>query len=532
VTSLASKARAQYTTAAAGPYTGGQVVGGSSVDPTSVDPTSASYGPVSGGYGANGGASGGYTTSCSGAITATFNWTGIAPAPQSAIVVETSSVFASADCYGYQAHGPPSAACADGMGDTATINTSYPPHNSQEVMSGSVSRTRYTNQGGQTITLTCSPSASAYTPNGTESHADVAYSAAVYPVIISPGGATSDGNGGYDILVGQHCAPTLSPPPPGCTYSNYQWSVTGTTFQTWSADTPAVGGNSYNPDASYYVGGPGPLNVATPSWYWNNMSSAGGGNSTTKTVSCAATVTPPAGQGSAFIVTATQPITVWNPIWNCTGIGGEVKVDTSDPVGNGTDYWLYAGPTPAELKPNFVTVDGVPIGRGMTWNAAVAAPSAPVAFGNGSLEVVQIIEELNEDYVTKIFGISNTHNDPLDNQEGLDTSWPYGWVQTTPDYLSGDSPDLCVSNPSSITSADMDITFEDYLMYAAPGSVQYVPLGYYVWTADGSATIPSTNNWANFANPAGTVTDSNEYKNYLPGNSFPMWTQIDTAVSY
>jgi hypothetical protein len=111
VTSLASKARAQYTTAPAGPYTGGQVVGGSS-----VDPTSASYGPVSGGYGANGGASAGVTASCSGAITATFNWTGIAPAPQSAIVVETSSVFASADCYGYQAHGPPSAACADGIG--------------------------------------------------------------------------------------------------------------------------------------------------------------------------------------------------------------------------------------------------------------------------------------------------------------------------------------------------------------------------------------------------------------------------------
>jgi hypothetical protein len=510
VTSLASKARAQYTTAPAGPYTGGQVVGGSS-----VDPTSASYGPVSGGYGANGGASGGYTTSCSGAITATFNWTGIAPAPQSAIVVETSSVFASADCYGYQAHGPPSAACADGMGDTATINTSYPPHDSQEVMSGSVSRTRYTNQGGQTITLTCSPSASAYTPNGTESKADVAYSAAVYPVIISPGGATPDGNGGYVILVGQHCASTLSPPPPGCTYSNYQWSVTGTTFQSWSVG-PNASGQAQG--MTTLISGPGSLNVAAPSWYWNDLSS-GQGNSTTETISCSATVTPPAGEGSAFTVTATQKVNVWTPVWSCTETGGDVQVSI-DPNNNPYNYyWLWAGP-----------LAGASSTGGMAWYANVSAPAAPVEFGAGSLFMVQLI--IPEMSYTQ-FPLTEPPTSfvwSTNGQEGLDTSDPYPWVQQPPQYttyFAGDAPGIPLNNMYSASLGDQ---FEDYLMYTPPSSAQPVPVAHFVWTTNGNATLPSSGNWAKL-DPAGTVTPSGTGSKFLPQNSFPAWMQNNAVAN-
>ncbi len=380
-------------------------------------PTSASYGPVSGGYGANGGAAGKVTASCSGAITTTFNWTGLGPAPQSAIVVETSSVFASADCYGYPAHGPPSAACADGMGDTATINTSYPPHDSQEVMSGSASRTRCTNQGGQTITLTCSPSASALTPNGPTSHADVAYSATVSPITIDPAGATPDGSGGYDILVGQHCAPTLQGIPPG-EGSNYQWSVTGTTFQSWTV--------SGDQSQAVLVNGPGALNNATPSWYWNDLSQS------TETVTCTATVTPPTSEGSPFSVTATQQLTVMVPFVDASALGGYMSVAYG---GNG--YYLQASP-----DPNKANARG-----GMDFDAVVFTPSSP-AFGDGQVEMVQIAIP-NESYVKYSTGANDP--DPENNQVGLDTAYPYGGnVTSEPNqFRTQDSPHLILQSGST-----------------------------------------------------------------------------------
>jgi hypothetical protein len=507
VTSLASKAHAQYTTAPTGPYTGGQVIGGSS-----VDPTSASYGPVSGGYGANGGASGGTTTSCSGAITATFNWTGIAPAPQSAIVVETSTVFASADCYGYQAHGPPSAACADGMGDTATINTSYPPHNSQEVMSGSVSRTRYTNQGGQTITLNCSPSASAYTPNGPASHADVAYSAAVYPVTISPGGATSDGYGGYDILVGQHCAPTLSPPPPGCTYSNYQWSVTGTPFQKWTV--------SADQSQATLATGPGATNVASPSWYWTEL------NQTTETITCTATVTPPTGEGSAFTVTATQKVTVMVPFVQASGTAGYMSV----PQG-GNLFYLNASPKTQITR------------GGMDFDAVVVTPTSP-AFGDGQVQMVQIAIP-NESYVVYSTGVNDP--DPENNHTGLDTGYPYGNTPQNPnggvvvteptEFQTQDSPHLLLQNGTLpiASSATMTHQFQDTLMYQPPNG-QWVPVATFTWGTNGNATIPSTDNWGNYPSgqsppyySAGTVSPSGLF---TLSDQFPTWVAIDKFPTF
>jgi hypothetical protein len=334
---------------------------------TGTTPSSKPYGPVTGGYGAKGGTKShneyvSLAAQCSGAITTTFTWSGLSPAPQSTIIQETCNVSCSADSYGYQTNGPPSAAAADGMGDTASItDTKVNVPNSQETMAGSAGRTRYTvNNGGQSISLSCSPSASAYTPNGTESHADVAYSAAVYPVIISPGGATSDGNGGYDILVGQHCAPTLSPPPPGCTYSNYQWSVTGTTFQSWTV--------SADQSQAVLVNGSGALNVTSPSWYWNDLSR------TSETITCTATLTPPAGEGSAFSVTATQQVNVMVPMFDGEAFGGYMKVN---PISGG--YYLQAVKSPQDTEN-----DG-----GMEFQGFVETPTSP-AFGQGELELVQI----------------------------------------------------------------------------------------------------------------------------------------------
>ena len=107
------------------------------------------------------------------------------------------------------------------------------------------------------------------------------YTAAAYPVnaSISLTGTTTDSSGNLDILIGQHCSASLSVTgmPQGFTVTGWQWSVTGPTFQTWSADTPAVNGNLYNPDASYYVDGAGPMTIANPGWYWHEI-----GNDTSK----------------------------------------------------------------------------------------------------------------------------------------------------------------------------------------------------------------------------------------------------------
>lgn len=193
----------------------------------------------------------------------------------------------------------------------------------------------------------------------------------VFPVNINLAGAAPDSSGNLNILVGQHCSASLVGIPSSCTVSSYQWSVSGTTFQTWSADTPAVGGNSYNGDASYEVDGPGPLTNSTAGWYWNDI------RQTPETVSCTATVTPPAGQGSAFTVTVTQKVTVMVPLWTCKGVGGNMQVNTVIPVGNRTDFWLHAGPTAGSVETG-----------GMDWYATVTPPLG-TSFGAGSLEMVQ-----------------------------------------------------------------------------------------------------------------------------------------------
>ncbi len=346
----------------------------------------------------------------------------------------------------------------------------------------------------------------------------------VYPVYISLSGPVQDSSGNSDILVGQSCTASLVGIPSGYSVSNYQWSVSGTTFQTWSADTPPfpiiVGGvqigiTGENPDATYEVDGPGPLTNPTAGWYWNDLGD-GNGKSYQETVSCTATVTPPAGQGSAFTVSATQPVTVWTPKWTCTGTGASVIVNNTYISGSG--FWLHAGPGP--LDPGII--------NGMTWNANLWPPPSPVPFGTGSSAMVQIITSFDIGATTNAI-IPLPVYFPTDGQTGLDNVWPYPWYTSAPNltngmyYESGDSPGVGVDGDKS---AHDNESFDDYLMYCPPGSVQYVPLAKFIWSADMSATLPATGNWINFTGSAGTVTDAQKAGQFLPSNEFPSWTQI------
>ena len=326
--------------------------------------------------------------------------------------------------------------------------------------------------------------------------------------------------------MGQHCTASLSGIPSALLNNTanppiYQWGVTGTTFQTWSADTPPfpitvgtvqIGITGANPDATYEVDGPGPLTNPTAGWYWNDLAK-GNGNSTQETVSCTATVTPPTGQGAAFTVTATTPITVWTPVWTGTGEGASVVVNNKYQP---PDFWLYAGPGPQDF-----------LFHGITWRASLAPPPAPVGFGTGSLAIVQIITGIDAGFTSNTTPAISFPG-PFNGQTGLDHVWPYGWTNSTPNtggttYESGDSPGIKVTN--AISAHDND-SFVDYLMYCPPSSAQYVPVAKYIWSANMGASLLATGNWINFTGTAGTVTDAQRTGSFLPSNEFPSWTQI------
>jgi hypothetical protein len=337
---------------------------------------------------------------------------------------------------------------------------------------------------GASFSVSCSPAASFTGVTGTEGSIDgealVQASAIAYPITINPGGATKDSSGNYDILIGQKCSPLLVGIPLNCTVSNYSWSVSGTTFQSWVADN----------NSATYTANPNPNTAVYPSWYWDDTDMA------TETVTCTATVTPPAGQGAPFPITVTQKVNVYVPGWSCSGTGGTMQINSSYDLGNGTDLYLYAGPA-----------SGSTTGSGMDWLASVSAPAAPVSFGTGVLEMVQT-EIPNSTYVsTTGIGYKRSNN----GQQGLDTSYPYPWLQSPapPSYESNDSPGIDLTVISA-ASAQLQYQFVACLMYKPPGSSQFVPLATYSWSTPASSTGPIS--------PPGTTP-------FTKSNAFPSWSQ-------
>ncbi|MGI4789482.1 MAG: hypothetical protein ACRYFS_11605 [Janthinobacterium lividum] len=461
--------------------------------------------------------SGSASDTLSGTIVTTYTWQPDPklpsdPAPTSVIVAQSCGINCAIT-------GTGSGTITNGLGASA----------SGPALSG-CSSVQYVVRGGTTFSVSCSPTmsatASASGVNG-KIYVHIAYNATVYPVTLSLGGTTPDANGGLNILIGQHCSSSLNGIPSALLNNTanpptYAWSVSGSTFQTWSADTPSfpviVGGVQIgiipeNPDATYEVDGPIPSTNPT-GWYWNDLAK-GTGNSTQETVSCTATVTPPAGQGSAFTVSATQPVTVWTPVWTATGNGSAISVDNKYQP---PDFWLHAG----------YAITGLGAFSGMAWKANLAAPPAPVLFGVGSLALVQIITSNDCGFMTNT-ALSVPLPYSSNGQTGLDLSWPYPWGTSLPTsvggmyYTAGDSPGV----PLILArSAHDNVSFEDHLMYCPPGSLQYVSVAKYIWSVNMSATLPATGNWINFTGSAGTITDSQNAGTFLPNNTFPAWTQI------
>ena len=324
-------------------------------------------------------------------------------------------------------------------------------------------------------------------------------------------GTTPDATGNQNILVGQGCKAILSGIPSALLpYTTYAWSVSGTTFQDWEPTTPpfpnANPPTQANSQASYYDPGPGIQTNPTYHWYWNDL----GPKPPPETVKCTATVTPPAGQGSPFTVTATQNVTVYVP----------TRSPNTNTIGDGRviQSTLIAQPSPTMIN-NLQEF-------GSSWTTGVSLPATP-AFGSGQWCYAQLI--IPGEYLT-IDGVLQTSTDTT-RGEGLDASFPY--MLSPPDtglestdgyaYHEGDSPNLPVNN--NFDSATLTDTFHTWVMFKPPGNdVRWVPLSETRWSTDFMAYIPA-GGWTTF--PATETTGSMALVyDFVEVNNFPMWTQI------
>ena len=332
------------------------------------------------------------TVSCKGDLTATFTWpSGVGPTPPAVIIEQQAEVLWNGYTGVTGSAFNPLNQVSPGVGvDCVAIKysgqsatASVPlPASLTVVLSG--------------LTATATPPVPPY-PGGT-GVIRASYQASIFPVTLNLVGATKDSSGNYNILVGQGCTASLSGIPAGCTVSNYQWSVTGTTFQSWTAD------NSHTTE----VDGPGPLTNPTASWFWDDQKTA------QDKVTCTVTVTPPSGQGLPFSLTVVKPVNVVVPSWTCTGTAGTMQVNTLWGAGNGTDSCLWAGPASGSAK-----------SVGMDWNATLSPLPAPFS-GTGTLELVQT-ETPNSTYISTAGAKYKRSNN---GQQGLDTFYPYPWVQS------------------------------------------------------------------------------------------------------
>ena len=444
----------------------------------------------------NGGGSG----SASGALTATYTWQPAYPGDAPPVnVIITQTCDASAGWYNNgqtNSRFPPSCSADNGLGGTLTTS-GQPP------VSGSVDSksTKYSIVAGQnTITIpTCSPTAKASGPACAV--VSIVYTFSVSPVTVTVGGTTRDSNGVPSAQIGEAMSSSISTAP--LTPSTWSWTISGTTFQSWSTSQgpPMTGGP--------VVSGPGATNKSTAAWYWND----GGGvpsAMTTDTVSC--TVTGKFPDGTSGTVSGSENVNVYVPAWTSSNLGGTMHVDVNGP-GMGGGYALYAGPVPASGEI-----------AGMAWTANTNPPIA--AFAHGTLEIVQLVTPGRAESISDILsGLTTNYVNSTNGIIGIDSGYPYANVSGDP-ISTNDNPGMGLGGSGStvVSSATMADQFIDYLMFEPAGSGQYVPIGSFHWSTNGNAQIPSTFNWADYSGSPGTVNPSGP-STFTSDSTWPVWTQ-------
>jgi hypothetical protein len=211
---------------------------------------------------------------------------------------------------------------------------------------------------------------------------------------------------------------------------------------------------------------------------------------------------------------------VYLPNWTSSCVGGVLAVYQA---ANGNGDWLFgaAASVPGETG-------------GMDFYASLSALNPfPISLWNtnlGSLSLFQLVDPAR-DFMDSFYLM---WRDAEFGKEGLDTA-PYAWVSSSASasleaFMTRDSPYMDLTY-SGAQFADMNDSFDDYLMYTPPpcgnNFVQCVPVGHFYWGTTGYASIPGNQNWADYAGPAGTVSPGGS--KFTASSTFPSWIQVNSG---
>ena len=415
------------------------------------------------GWGGNGGGATG-TGSCSGSITATFTWV---PAsgqtlqsdPPPAQVLVTESSMASANALQYPATPSAKASINNGLGQSISPISPTVIYGGPTPI-GSFARgvchsAKYSAQsGGQTITVNCSPSASA--SGASSASTSVRYSASVTPITISLMGTTIV-NGAHKALTGQQVTASLNVPSPYTVQANSRtWSVSGDIFKFYdpmrSSDQLVhhAGSDYFAPSFSFY-------------------------DKTGESVNLTCTVNVVAPDNTTIAVTATAPQLEFKKptVTNWTIVNGFVRHFLGDATTGSVDWWGLFGTTSGASK-------------GMIWKDVTIDVPAPFPVSGGQGCFAQVVTP----YAYKYMASERDIPVPLTsspNQKGLDYTFPYAnsWALPEPGG-EDDDPHVDPDQSGNTVKYTVESEFKTWVMYKPPpvnsqNSV-WVPLQSYNWT--------------------------------------------------
>jgi hypothetical protein len=251
------------------------------------------------------------------------------------------------------------------------------------------------------------------------------------------------------------------------------------------------------------VGGSGTLTNPTASWYWNDAQQA------TETVSCTVTPTLPPGYPAVGPFTVTKQVKVYLPtISDDYGTGANISVFIPGDyahyanMANNGDYWLMAGGAT----------------YGMTWQAAASAP-ANTPFAGGTLELCQIWAR-NANWTT-VAGASGS----TIYSAGLHNQFPLYRLTGNP-YSTNDNPGVDLTGIATVSLGD---TFNDYLMYMVPGSIQPVPVATFNWSCTDFASVLG-GDWLDYT-PSSVPVNPSGVTPFVLGNAWPSWTNVNSNTN-
>lgn len=410
-----------------------------------------------------GGATGSYVSDltwpgfvkCLGTITTTFHWVTDYPdelPPESALIVENSN--ASASFYNGTIG---TCTASDGLGDPQ--KTDYITESGIGVSS---SGTHYwiKDHPGVSFTIHCTPASEA-SPDTVDTFcaAGISYRAQAEPIILGLGGILSS-NGTAEILIGQGCAAALSVGSFTSNLSNYQWTVTGYTFDHWEVAQDQSYGRLWHVPAAIWQ-------TPVPHWYWQKDGSV--------VVSVSATLTV---NGQTVPITAQKSVTVVAPHSFSDAHPGVVQYTDNETV-------VEAG-NPDETP-------------GMTFHGWVSTPDRFVQHygGGGNWAWLQLCNTYCLQW-NWFLGVQRTYG--TDGEWDLDTQFPYtsqyiaGDVEDYNPTLEEDSDSPSFSFPAFIGWYVVNDNFAWYTMYLPPGpDSSWVPVHVIQWnwsaSDDNSAPI-------------------------------------------